>query len=165
MPEIVRCPRCERKLRIAPELAGKNVKCPTCGATFLPNGGAPPAPDLAAAPPDAAGQAAPQQAAGQERAYAPVRPAEYAPHRGMLILIFGILGLVVCNVFAPIAWIMGNGDLKEIRAGRMDPEGESLTNVGRILGIVGTILTVLSLCGVLVIVVIAILAALAKGGH
>jgi hypothetical protein len=163
MPEIVRCPRCERKLRIAPELAGKNVKCPTCGATFLPNGGAAPAPELAAAPAEAAGQ--PPQGAGQDLGYAPVRPAAYAPHRGMMILIFGILGLVVCNIFAPIAWILGNGDMKEIRAGRMDPEGESLTNVGRILGIVGTILTVLSLCVVGVVGVVAIVTILAKGGH
>ena len=163
MPEIVRCPRCERKLRIAPELAGKNVKCPTCGATFLPNGGAAPAPELAAAPAEAAGQ--PPQGASQDLSYAPVRPAAYAPHRGMMILIFGILGLVVCNIFAPIAWILGNGDMKEIRAGRMDPEGESLTNVGRILGIVGTILTVLSLCVVGVVGVVAIVTILAKGGH
>jgi hypothetical protein len=46
---------------------------------------------------------------------------------------------------------MGNADLQEIRAGRMDPEGESTTNLGRIFGMVATILTVLSLvcvCGV-----------------
>ena len=165
MPEIVRCPRCERKLRIAPELAGKNVKCPTCGATFLPSEGAAPAPDLAAAPAEAAGQPPPPQAAGQDRGYAPVRPVEYAPHRGMLILVFGILGLVVCNIFAPIAWILGNTDLKEIRAGRMDPEGESLTNVGRILGMVGTILTVLSVCATFVIGVVGFVVILAKGGH
>jgi hypothetical protein len=164
MPEIVRCPQCERKLRIAPELAGKHVKCPTCGATFLPNGGAAPAPDPAAAPPAAAGHP-PPQATGQDLGYAPVRAAEYAPHRGMMILIFGILGLVVCSIFAPIAWIMGNGDLKEIRAGRMDPEGESLTNVGRILGMVGSILAVLSLCATVVLVVAVLAAALAKGGH
>jgi hypothetical protein len=41
---------------------------------------------------------------------------------------------------------MGNSDMKEIRAGRMDPEGESLTNIGRILGMICTILMVVSLC-------------------
>jgi hypothetical protein len=35
---------------------------------------------------------------------------------------------------------MGNNDLKEIRAGRMDPEGETMTNIGRILGMVQCIL-------------------------
>ena len=53
-----------------------------------------------------------------------------APHRGTLILILGILawvgGTFVCGI---LAWIFGNNDLKEIRAGRMDPEGESMTNM------------------------------------
>jgi hypothetical protein len=68
------------------------------------------------------------------------------PHRGVLILVFGILGLTVCGIFAPVAWIMGNGDMKEIRAGTMDPSGEQLTNIGRILGMIGTILILASLC-------------------
>ena len=42
------------------------------------------------------------------------------------------------------AWIMGNADLKEIRAGRMDPEGESQTNIGRVLGMVTCIITMVS---------------------
>ena len=69
------------------------------------------------------------------------------PHRGTLILVLGILGLVVCVICAPIAWVMGNADLQEMRAGTMDPEGEQLTNIGRILGIVGTVLIVIG-CGV-----------------
>jgi hypothetical protein len=65
------------------------------------------------------------------------------PHRGVLILVFGILGLVLCFPFGIAAWIMGNGDLKEIRAGRLDPAGEGLTQAGRICGIVATILAVI----------------------
>jgi hypothetical protein len=65
------------------------------------------------------------------------------PHRGVLILVFGILGLVLCFPFGIAAWIMGNGDLTEIRAGRLDPAGEGLTQAGRICGIVATILAVI----------------------
>jgi len=65
------------------------------------------------------------------------------PHRGVLILVFGILGLVLCFPFGIAAWIMGNGDMKEIRSGRMDPTGEGLTQAGRICGIVATILALL----------------------
>ncbi|MBC8868000.1 MAG: DUF4190 domain-containing protein [Planctomycetes bacterium] len=68
------------------------------------------------------------------------------PHRGVLILVFGILGLTVCGIFGPVAWIMGNADMKEIRAGRMDPSGEQMTNIGRILGMVGSILILVSMC-------------------
>jgi predicted Zn finger-like uncharacterized protein len=34
MPEITRCPNCERQVRVPDELLGKLVKCPTCGTTF-----------------------------------------------------------------------------------------------------------------------------------
>jgi hypothetical protein len=62
------------------------------------------------------------------------------PHRGTLILVFGILSLVVCAPLGIAAWVMGNGDLKQIDAGTMDPAGRSLTSAGRICGMIGTIL-------------------------
>lgn len=58
------------------------------------------------------------------------------PHRGGLILAFGILGWVVCLPFGIAAWVMGNNDLSEMAGGRMDPAGEGLTRAGKILGIV-----------------------------
>lgn len=62
------------------------------------------------------------------------------PHRGVLILVFGILGFVVCVIFGILAWTWGNNDLKEMDAGLMDPEGRGLTNAGRIIGMVNCIL-------------------------
>jgi hypothetical protein len=73
------------------------------------------------------------------------------PHRGTMILVFGILGLVVCAIFAPVAWIMANADLKEMESGQMDPAGKDLTNIGRILGIIGTIFIVIACLGGIVI--------------
>lgn len=73
------------------------------------------------------------------------------PHRGTLILVLGILGLVICGPLGIAAWIMGNGDLKEIDAGAMDASGRSLTNAGRICGMIATILLIIS-----VVVLIAI---------
>ncbi len=67
------------------------------------------------------------------------------PHRGPVILVFGILGFLICQIFAPIAWLMGRADLREMEAGRMDPTGKGLTQAGMILGIIGTILIALSL--------------------
>lgn len=64
----------------------------------------------------------------------------YAPHRGALILTFGILGIACCFPFGIAAWIMGNNDMQQIEAGMMDPTGKSLTNAGRICGIIGTVL-------------------------
>ena len=65
------------------------------------------------------------------------------PHRGTLILVLGILSLVVCGPVGIAAWIMGNTDLKEIDAGRMDPAGRGNTNAGRICGMIGTGFTVI----------------------
>ena len=39
------------------------------------------------------------------------------PHRGGVILALGILGLLVCAILGIFAWIMGNNDLAEMRAG------------------------------------------------
>jgi hypothetical protein len=67
------------------------------------------------------------------------------PHRGAIILAFGILGLVVCQLFGVAAWVMADNDLKEMNRGYMDPTGRDLTNVGRILGMVSTALMAIPL--------------------
>jgi hypothetical protein len=43
---------------------------------------------------------------------------------------------------------MGGRDLRAMRAGRMDPTGESTTQIGYVLGIIGTILFVIQLVAV-----------------
>jgi hypothetical protein len=70
--------------------------------------------------------------------------SDYEPHRGTLILILGVLPFFIhplAPICGPIAWVLGNQDLKEIRAGRMDPEGEGTTQAGRILGMIFTLLS------------------------
>jgi hypothetical protein len=62
------------------------------------------------------------------------------PHRGTLILVFGIISLVACAPFGFFAWMMGNNDLREIDSGLMDPSGRPNTSAGRICGIIGSIL-------------------------
>ena len=61
-------------------------------------------------------------------------------HRGVLILVLGILGIVLCFICGIIAWVMGNHDLREMDAGRMDPSGRQMTQIGRILGIISVVL-------------------------
>jgi hypothetical protein len=67
------------------------------------------------------------------------------PHRGGLILGLGIVGVVICGPLGIPAWIMGSGDLKEMRAGRMDYSGYGITQAGMILGIIATVLLGLGL--------------------
>jgi predicted Zn finger-like uncharacterized protein len=196
MPEIVNCPQCERQLRVPEELIGKKVKCPTCGSTFAANISALGQPGGASA--TTATREEPPRRQPDEDIRADDRPSRRAarpdvdeeeerpsrrgnddepirrrlePHRGTLILVFGILSLVlgflICALFFPgfgiPAWIMGNGDLRKMRAGQMDPEGESMTNIGRILGMVSTGLCVLGLiCGLLYLVVFVVIRAMPK---
>ena len=74
-----------------------------------------------------------------------------------MILAFGILGLVVCQLLGITAWMMADRDLEEMDRGYMDPAGRDLTKAGRILGMVGTGLLVTSLILVLFFVMIPIL--------
>jgi len=82
----------------------------------------------------------------------PVTQQPLRSHRGVLVLVLGILSIVCCFICGIIAWVMANGDLKEMTAGRMDPSGRGLTQAGKICGIVGIaiqiVVLVLQLLGV-----------------
>ncbi|MFN4258479.1 MAG: hypothetical protein ACK4RK_04225 [Gemmataceae bacterium] len=160
MSDIILCPQCERKLRVPATLIGQAVKCPSCGATFtatLPDTPLPPEPE-AAPPPgrereamESYPEAAPPPGREQEAMGAYAKPRRYpVEDRGTLILVLGIVSLV--TGIWPIgiaAWIMGNNDLNEIRAGRMNPAAEGSVQAGRICGMISTILmivTVVVLC-------------------
>jgi predicted Zn finger-like uncharacterized protein len=154
MPLNVDCPSCNRKLRVPDELLGKQVKCPTCGTTFTAGDAVPPPPTEVEAPPPRRRPSPPPEDDYDDEDDEPRRSSRrrrsgryLQPHRGPLILVLGILSLVTgtAPILGPIAWILGNNDLKEIRAGRMDPEGESATQAGRICGMIATIMAIVSL--------------------
>jgi len=100
--------------------------------------------ELSAAPAPASptggpGAPPPLPFAGQPYPYAP----QYAkPHRAAMLLVFGILGLVVCVIFGIVTWVMANNDLREMDRGVMDPSGRSTTSTARILGMVASILAI-----------------------
>jgi hypothetical protein len=65
----------------------------------------------------------------------------------------GPLGLI----FAISGWVMGQGDLRKIKAGRMDPEGQGMTYAGWLCGIIGTVLNLLYLLACVGFIGVAIL--------
>jgi hypothetical protein len=82
--------------------------------------------------------------------------AYLAPHRGGLILTFGILAWVFsCPIFGLMAWMMGASDLREMRHGRMDNSGIALTQAGHILGMINTLLWIVLFAVVLFVFVLA----------
>jgi len=68
-----------------------------------------------------------------------------ASTQAVIALVLGIVGVVCCNILGPVAWFMGNQELKAIREGRSPAAGEGLAKAGMILGIVGTVLLVLAI--------------------
>jgi len=73
--------------------------------------------------------------------------------RGTTVLVLGILGLVICQVLGPVAWIMGNSVQRDALAAGYPVPGNA--RAGRILGMIGTGLIALSILFVIVIVIVA----------
>ena len=160
MPIEMSCTGCGQTLRVADEHAGKKARCPACGTIAeVPWAGVEVQPVAEPGNPfSPASQPAPAAPVGNPFSDRPEPKANpYAspsapafgprsfgrPHRGGMILAFGIVGILCCMPFGIAAWVMGASDLSEIRAGRMDPGGESMTRVGMILGIVSVGLAIL----------------------
>ena len=79
----------------------------------------------------------------RRKRYADDYDRRLAPHRGVMILIFGVCGFAVCVIFGIMAWVMGSQDLREMDEGRMDPEGRGLTRAGQIIGMIVCLLNIL----------------------
>ena len=164
MPIQISCLSCGRQLRVPDNLIGQMVKCPGCEKTFLASvEGPPPSPGQDAFREEDTSPVRPRRDEGALPT--PQKPArrddedfddvpskrrrDLAPHRGTMILLLGVFSWVTgCFFLGIAAWFMGSADLKEMRAGRMDREGESATNIGRIFGLISTILSLIGyLCG------------------
>ena len=82
--------------------------------------------------------------------------------RGTAILVLGVLSIMLCNILGPVAWVMGNEELRRIDSGQVDPMTRSAASAGRICGIVST---VLMLIGVVLGVGIVVLYAMSHGRY
>ena len=66
------------------------------------------------------------------------------PHTGA-VLVLGILGLVLCGLLAPVAWVMGSRAEREVASAPGRYSSTGTLKAGKILGIVGTVLIGLGL--------------------
>jgi hypothetical protein len=74
----------------------------------------------------------------------PTPAVEKASSQAITALVLGIVGFVCCQLAAPVAWYLGNQELRSIREGRSSPAGQGMATAGKILGIIGTVLFVLT---------------------
>ncbi len=93
------------------------------------------------------GQQPPPYGQPQPNAYGqPAYGYQQAPDhpRSTTILVLGILGLVACQILGPVAWVMGNGAIREIDASQGRLGGRGAVQAGRICGIVATVILILA---------------------
>lgn len=77
---------------------------------------------------------------------------------GTTILVLGILGLVVCALLAPIAWVKGSRARREIAAQpQINWTNQGAVNAGWVCGIIGSVLIILGIA-FLVLILIAVAA-------
>ena len=79
-----------------------------------------------------------KQALSRVGAHAPRQPHYMFLPRGGTIMALGICSLVLCSVLGPVAWAMGNEELRRIALGQTSPESHSQAAAGRVCGIVAT---------------------------
>ena len=84
----------------------------------------------------------------------PVAPPEHP--KATTAMVVGILGLTMCQVAAPFAWVIGKRTVAEIDAsgGRLGGRGQA--QAGYIMGIVGTVLLGLAIAFLIIYLVIVI---------
>lgn len=69
------------------------------------------------------------------------------------VLVLGIIGIVLCQLLGPVAWVMGNNELAAIDSGRRPPQNRGTANAGRILGIISTVFLAIGI--ILIVLLIA----------
>ena len=140
-----------------PEWAGQWITCPACnGSLYAPFPG-----DKPSVPTSLPAQAGPTRLCALCAETIPVidvrchycggdptgaRPAPPAPRPapaetdggGVHVLVVGLLGLMFCQLLAPVAWILGANYVSDCRRRGVTPGGPGYA--GKILGIVGTLM-------------------------
>lgn len=106
---------------------------------------------------EAAGAAPAGPTAGPRPVSAPRSPASRATKpRGAMILTLGILGVIgsffMCGVTGPLAWSLGNRELRAIREGRSLAADQGSVRVGKVLGMIGTIIWIAYVLGMILYV-------------
>jgi hypothetical protein len=168
MPEVISCPKCDRKLNVPAENFGKLAQCPVCRFTFTaqPPSSEPPPPapirpvvrvEEEEPPPPARGgwfdevtrKRRESEAGDGDLNFGDDYTGAGRPHRGGSILMLAILGLVLaCIPFVGgtlglIAVAMASSDLQEMNRRRMDRSGQGVTQAGQVFAVIAIVINVL----------------------
>ncbi len=142
MSFVIQC-ECGQQMTVEDQHTGQSAMCVNCRRTIqIPERSAVPG-EIVMVRPSPGGAPYPPQPTGPGAAGGGWRK----PHRAGLVLTLGILGLVCCCcgglVFGLPALILGINDMNEMKAGRMDPSGYSMTMTGAICGGISLVMMLL----------------------
>jgi hypothetical protein len=71
-------------------------------------------------------------------------------------LVLGLIGLLWCQLLAPLAWWLGWRERRDIALGRSPASGQGLATAGMVLGIIGSVMLGFVLLAVLAIITVVI---------
>ena len=81
---------------------------------------------------------------GQAQAIPAYAPPQYMyPSRATTVLVLGILSVTICGLMGPIAWSIGNEELRRIDSGQAPEFSRGSVVAGRVCGIIATALLIL----------------------
>jgi len=66
-------------------------------------------------------------------------------------LVLGILGIVLCPLLGPVAWVLGRKGEQEVDAAGGAVGGRGMATAGKVLGIIGTFLILIVVVALLVL--------------
>ncbi|QDU79937.1 Double zinc ribbon [Polystyrenella longa] len=165
MPIEFRCDHCDKLLRTADDKAGLSAQCPGCGAHLI-------VPHTEESVVDELELDLDGTSSTRRRPKCPMcgtnvhpeddrcrncgelldpdedwkdysDPRNQQAHRGVTLLVCSIVSwFFFCFLFSIPVWIIAEQDLKSMRAGIMNPEGEGLTRAAKIIAMCHVLFTV-----------------------
>jgi hypothetical protein len=72
-------------------------------------------------------------------------PPPEAKGSATTVLVLGIISILCSQLAGPVAWYLGDKELKAIRAGMAPASGEGTAKAGMIMGIIASILFVIGI--------------------
>jgi hypothetical protein len=76
--------------------------------------------------------------------------------------VLGILGILICGIVAPFAWVVGRRTVREIDASDGRLGGRGSAQAGYVLGVIGTVLLGIGLLLALLLIVLAVAGGIAS---
>jgi hypothetical protein len=134
---------CGRQVPTQPDRAGQWIICPGCdGSLYAPfPGDKPSAPTSATRLCALCAETIPVSEARCRycgNGATAARPVPTSSDDGLPVLIVGLIGIMLCQLAAPAAWVMGSAYEARCRARGEKPS--STGHAGKIVGIVGTVM-------------------------